>query len=71
MPKPIEVTDVQYTIATAVPVNGSGRLSAGGAFVAGIVLGAWLTGGWSCDDNSTTAPGGESNVVQEQKTEGR
>jgi len=66
MAKPIQVTDVQYTVAEAVPVNGSGRLSAGSAFVAGIVLGAWLTGGWACDDNPTPGPG--SDVVQEQKT---
>jgi len=71
MAKPIQVTDVQYTVAEAVPVNGSGRLSAGGAFVAGIVLGAWLTGGWACDDNSSPAPGSDHNVVQEQKTTGK
>jgi len=68
MSKPIQVTDVRYTVAEATPIGGSGRLSAGGAFVAGILLGTWLTGGWACDDNSTPNPGGD-RVVQEQKTE--
>jgi hypothetical protein len=65
MPKPIEVKDVRFTTAMATPTT-SGRLSAGSTFVAGVVLGAWLAGGWSCDNHSSA--GSDSSVVQQQKS---
>lgn len=65
MSKPIEVTNVRYTTATAEPVNGGGGLKFSTGVVVGAVLTAWLTLGGGCDDNPSAGPGDNRPAVQQ------
>lgn len=63
MGKPIEVTNVRYTTATAEPTSG-GPISKSAVFVAGVVVGAVLAGGVSCDDQADKKDKSQSVTVQ-------
>lgn len=67
MPKPIEVTNIQYPTAMAEPV-GSGPMSKGGVFVAGLVVGLLIgSGAVSCDNHDAPAKNDKAAVQSADK----
>lgn len=65
---PIEVTNVRYTTAVAEPVSGSGPISKGTVFVAGVIIGAILAGGVSCNDEETESKTNPAVPVSQSTT---
>lgn len=70
MGKPIEVTNVQYPVAMAEPLNSSGPVSKGTVFAVGFITGAVLFGGGvSCENqgNGDSKSGDPKVSVQVEK----